>query len=131
MLLGVSFSLDRLLDAVAEHDHEPCPTCGCDPSKADPTVLRAAIALLDRSGFGPGVRLQHTTEEDDQGLREIRVRIIEPSPEQLAADEDSDREVAAARRAERNAGFNQKIDTSKPEPEPDRHTISINLETDQ
>ena len=77
--------------------------CGCDPSKADPTVLRAAIALLDRSGFGPGVRLQHSTEEDDQGLREIRVRIIEPSPEQRAADEDSDREVAAARRAERQA----------------------------
>ena len=125
MLLGVSFALDRLLDAVAEHDHEPCALCGCDPSKADPTVLRAAIALLDRSGFGPGVRLQHSTEEDDQGLREIRVRIIEPSPEQLAADEDSDREVAAARQA--NAF----------EPKPKRLTpykdnsVSFNLELDQ
>ena len=103
MLLGVSFALDRLLDAVAEHDHEPCALCGCDPSKADPTVLRAAVALLDRSGFGPGVRLQHSTEEDEQGIREIQVRIIEPSPEQRAADEDSDREVAGARRAERQA----------------------------
>ena len=103
MLLGVSFALDRLLDAVAEHDHEPCALCGCDPSKADPTVLRAAVSLLDRSGFGPGVRLQHSTEEDEQGIREIRVRIVEPSPEQRAADEDSDREVAAARRAERQA----------------------------
>ena len=103
MLLGVSFALDRLLDAVSEHDHEPCALCGCDPSKADPTVLRAAIALLDHSGFGPGLRLHTTTEEDDQGLKEIRVRIIEPSPEQRAADEDSDREVVAARRAERQA----------------------------
>ena len=104
LLLGVSFALDRLLDAVSEHHHAlPCPACGCNPSRNDPNVLRAAVALLDRSGFGPGLRLQHSNEEDDQGLREIRVRIIEPSPEQLAADEDSDREVAAARQAARQA----------------------------
>ena len=103
LLLGVSLSLDRLLDALEEHDHPPCDHCGCSPGRADPTVLRAAIALLDRSGFGPGIRLQHSNEEDEQGIREIRVRIIEPSPEQRAADEDSDREVAAARRAERQA----------------------------
>ena len=90
-------------------------------------LLRAAIALLDRSGFGPGVRLQHS--EDDQGLREIRVCIIEPSPEQLAADEDSDREVAAARQAERQANAF--------EPKPKRLTpykdnsVSFNLELDQ
>ena len=102
LLIGVSFALDRLVDAVTEHDHEPCALCGCDPSKADPTVLRAAIALLDRSGFGPGVRLQHS-QEDEQGIREIRVNIVEPDPEQRAADEESDREVAAMRRAERQA----------------------------
>ena len=102
LLLGVSFALDRLLETVAEHDHPPCDHCGCSPGRADPTVLRAAIALLDRSGFTPGVRLQHSTEED-AGIREIRVNIIEPSLEQRAADEDSDREVAAARRAEANS----------------------------
>ena len=101
MLLGVSFALDRLLDAVAEHDHPPCDHCGCSPSKADPTVLRAAIALLDRSGFGPGLRLQHSTE--DEVISEIRVNIVEPSAQQLAIDEDSDREVAAMRRAEANS----------------------------
>ena len=103
LLLGVSLSLDRLLDALEEHDHPPCDHCGCSPGRADPTVLRAAIALLDRSGFGPGIRLQHSNEEDEQGIREIRVRIVEPSQEQRAADEESDREVAAARRAERQA----------------------------
>ena len=101
LLLGVSLSLDRLLDALSEHDHPPCELCGCSPLARDPVVLRAAIALLDRSGFGTGIRLQHSNEEDEQGIREIRVRIIEPSPEQRAADEESDREVAAARRAER------------------------------
>ncbi len=127
MLLGVSFALDRLLDAVAEHDHPPCDHCGCSPSKADPTVLRAAIALLDRSGFGPGLRLQHSTE--DEVVSEIRVNIIEPSPEQVAADEDSDREVAAARQAERQANAF--------EPKPKRLTpykdnsVSFNLELDQ
>ena len=130
LLLGVSFALDRLLDAVSEHHHAlPCPACGCNPSRNDPNVLRAAVALLDRSGFGPGLRLQHSNEEDDQGLREIRVRIIEPSPEQLAADEDSDREVAAARQAERQANAF--------EPKPKRLTpykdnsVSFNLELDQ
>ena len=102
LLYGVSLALDRILDALEEHDHPPCDHCGCSPSRADPTVLRAAIALLDRSGFAPSVRLQHSTEED-AGIREIRVNIIEPSPEQRAADEDSDREVAAMRRAERQA----------------------------
>ena len=129
LLLGVSLSLDRLLDALSEHDHPPCDHCGCSPGRADPTVLRAAIALLDRSGFGPGIRLQHSNEEDEQGIREIRVRIIEPSPEQRAADEESDREVAAARRAERQA--------NSFEPKPKRLTpykdnsVSINLETDR
>ena len=99
----MSLSLDRLLDALEEHDHPPCDHCGCSPGRADPTVLRAAIALLDRSGFGPGIRLQHSNKEDEQGIREIRVRIVEPSQEQRAADEESDREVAAARRAERQA----------------------------
>ena len=102
LLLGVSLSLDRLLDALEEHDHPPCEACGCSPGRADPTILRVALGVLDRSGFSPGVRLQHSTEEDT-GIREIRVNIIEVSPEQRASDEDSDREVAAMRRAERQA----------------------------
>ena len=103
LLYGVSLALDRLLDVLSEHEHEgPCPACGCSPIARDPVVIRAALGLLDRSGFGPNVRLEHTTEERE-GIREIRVNIIEPSPEQRAADEDSDREVAAMRRAERQA----------------------------
>ena len=101
LLYGVSLAIDRLIDALSEHDHEgPCALCGCSPLARDPVAIRAALGVLDRSGFGPGLRLHTTTEEDGQGIREIRVNIIEPSPEQRAADEDSDREVAAMRRAE-------------------------------
>ena len=123
LLLGVSLSLDRLLDALEEHDHPPCELCGCRPGRADPTVLRAAISVLDRSGFGPGLRLQHSNEEDEQGIREIQVRIVEPDPDRLLEYEASDREVAAARQAERQA--------FEPEPEPDRHSVSFDLGTDR
>ena len=99
LLYGVSLALDRLLDALSEHEHDgPCALCGCNPSSRDPNTLRAAIALLDRSGFGPGLTLR--TEEEEVRVGEVRVTIVEPSQEQRAADEDSDREVAAARRAE-------------------------------
>ena len=79
--------------------------------------------MLDRSGFGPGVKLQHTTEEDE--LREIRVHIVEPDPEQLAEYEASDRAALAAR----SAKYNQELE--EPEPGDDRHTVSIDLETDR
>ena len=83
LLYGVSLAIDRLIDALSEHDHEgPCALCGCSPLARDPVAIRAAIALLDRSGFAPSVRLQHSTEED-ASIREVRVNIISPSPEQM------------------------------------------------
>ena len=77
LLYGVSHALDRLIDAVSEHEHEgPCEACGCNPSSRDPNTLRAAIALLDRSGFGPGLTLR--TEEEEVRVGEVRVTIVEP-----------------------------------------------------
>ena len=111
LLYGVSLALDRLLDALSEHEHDgPCALCGCNPSSRDPNTLRAAIALLDRSGFGPGLTLR--TEEEEVRVGEVRVNIIEPSPEQRAADADSDREVAAMRRAERQVNS---VESQEPE----------------
>ena len=127
LLLGADLAIDRLLDSLVEHDHPPCELCGCAPGRADPNTLRAAIAVLDRTGFSPGVRLLHSTD-DEESISEIRINIVDVSPEQRAQNEDSDREVEAMRRAERNESFNQEIDTS--EPEPDRHTVSFDLGTD-
>ena len=125
LLYGTSLALDRLIDALSEHDHEgPCALCGCSPLARDPVAIRAAIALLDRSGFGPGIHLSHSNEEDEQGIREIRVNIIEPSPEQRAADEDSDREVAAMRRAERQANANS-VEAQEPEQDLERKDTSL------
>ena len=126
MLYGVSLALDRLLDALSEHEHEaPCALCGCSASSRDPNTLRAAIAILDRSGFGPGLKL--TTEDRENGIREVRVRIIEPDPEQLAAYEASDR----AALAERNAQYNQEPEPEHPTPTDGKNTVSIDLETDR
>ena len=124
LMLGVSLALDRLIDALSEHEHDgPCALCGCNPSSRDPNTLRAAIAVLDRSGFGPGLKL--TTVDQEEAISEIRVHIVQPDPEQLAEYEASDR----AALAERNA-YNQ-----GPEPEPEhtdtRNQVSINLETDR
>ena len=106
LLYGVSLALDRLLDVLAEHDHEgPCALCGCSPLARDPVVIRAALGLLDRSGFGPGVRLEHSTE-DRAALKEIRVRIVDVDQKQLAEYEASDKEVLA----ERNARYNQELE---------------------
>ena len=125
LLYGVSLALDRLLDALSEHEHEgPCALCGCNASSRDPNTLRAAIALLDRSGFGPGVTFR--TEEEVR-VGEVRVTIVEPDPEQLAEYEASDRALRAAR----NAKYNQGLEEQEPEPGDDRHTISIDLETDR
>ena len=64
LMYGVSLALDRLLDALSEHEHEgPCALCGCNPASRDPGTLRAAIALLDRSGFGPGLKLTTVDQE--------------------------------------------------------------------
>ena len=122
LMYGVSLALDRLLDALSEHEHDgPCALCGCSPSSRDPNTLRAAIALLDRSGFGPGVTL-HTEEEAHVG--EVRITIVDPDPEQLAEYEASDREAAAAA-AERNA-YNQ--DPEPEQPTDGRNALVINLE---
>ena len=97
LLYGVSLALDRLLDALSEHEHDgPCALCGCNPSSRDPNTLRAAIALLDRSGFGPGLKLQHTNEESD-GVREVRLTIVDVDPEVKAQAEEEDRLIRARR----------------------------------
>ena len=127
LLYGVSLALDRLLDALSEHEHDgPCALCGCNPSSRDPNTLRAAIALLDRSGFfGPGLTL-HTTEEE-VCVDEVRVTIVEPDLEQQAYDEASDRALRAARTAK----YNQELEEQEPEPGGDRHTVLIDVETDR
>ena len=123
LLYGVSLALDRLLDALSEHEHDgPCALCGCNASSRDPNTLRAAIALLDRSGFGPGLKL---TAVDEQRIGEIRVTIVEPDPEQLAEYEASDRAAAV----ERNA-YNQELDPEPEQPQPTdgRNALVIDLE---
>ena len=125
LLYGVSLALDRLIDVLSEHEHEgPCETCGCNASARDPVVIRAALGVLDRSGYGPNLTL-HTTEEEVR-VGEVRVTIVEPDPEQLAEYKASDRAAAV----ERNA-YNQELEEPEPEPEPDRHTVLIDLETDR
>ena len=132
LLYGVSLALDRLIDAVSEHEHEgPCELCGCSPLARDAVVIRAALGVLDRSGFGPGLRLQHSNEEDDQGIREIRVNIVEVSAEQRERDQASDR----AALAERNARYNQELEEREPTTTDGEHAdtdgknaISIDLE---
>jgi hypothetical protein len=126
LLYGVSLALDRLLDTLSEHEHDgPCALCGCNPSSRDPNTLRAAIALLDRSGFGPGLTLR--TEEEEVRVGEVRVTIVEPDSEQLAEYEASDRAALGARTAK----YNQELEEQEPEPGDDRHTVSIDQETDR
>ena len=126
LLLGASLSIDRLLDALSEHEHEgPCETCGCNPSSRDPVVLRAAMAVLDRSGFGPGLTLR--TEEEEVRVGEVRVTIVDPDPEQLAEYEASDRALQAARTAK----YNQELEEQEPKPGDDRHRLLIDLETNR
>ena len=111
----------------------PCPACGCSPVARDPVVLRAALGVLDRSGFGPGLRLQHSTDNEGT-LREVRVTIVEPDPKQLEEYAASDR----AALAERNAKFNQELEEQaeldatsegKHSAADGRNAISLDLET--
>lgn len=127
LLYGVSLALDRLIETLSEHDHEgPCPACGCSPVARDPVVLRAALGVLDRSGFGPGLRLQHSTE-DQEGIREIRVNIVEPDPKVLERDRASDR----AALAERNAKFNMELEEQAEldATSDGKNAVTIDLET--
>ena len=130
LLYGVSLALDRLLDALSEHEHDgPCALCGCNPSSRDPNTLRAAIALLDRSGFGPGLTLR--TEEEEARVGEVRVTIVEPDPEQLAEYEASDRAALAARTAKYNQELAE-LELEQPTPPNGKNNaVSINLETDR
>ena len=105
LLRGVSVALDRLLDAISEHEGEsPCPTCGCNASSRDPSVLRAAIALLDRSGFGPNLRLQHSND-DESSIGEVRLTIVDVDPDEKAQMKEEARLIRTRVR-------------SRPEPEP-------------
>ena len=127
LLYGVSLALDRLIETLSEHDHEgPCPACGCSPVARDPVVLRAALGVLDRSGFGPGLRLQHSTDNEDT-LREVRVTIVEPDPKQLEEYAASDR----AALVERHAKFNQELEEqAELEATSDgKNAVTIDLET--
>ena len=91
----------------------------------DPVVIRAAIAVLDRSGFGPNLTL-HTTEEEVR-VDEVRVTIVDVDPVEREKEEASVRELRAARTAK----YNQKLDESEPEPTEGKGTLLIDMETDQ
>ena len=126
LLLGTSLALDRLIDAVSEHEHDgPCALCGCNASARDPVVIRAAIAVLDRSGFGPNLTL-HTTEEEVR-VDEVRVTIVDVDPVEREKEEASVRALRAARTAK----YNRKLDESEPEPTEGKGTLLIDMETDQ
>ena len=128
---GVGLAVDRLTDALSEHEHDvTCGTCGCNPSSRDPNTIRAAIAVLDRAGFGPGLTL-HTTEEEVR-VDEVRITVVDVDPEQLAEYKASDRALRAER-AERRAKYNQEPEPEpKPKPKPDdRHRLLPDLETDR
>ena len=100
---GAGRAIDRLTDALSEHEHDmTCGTCGCNPSSRDPNTIRAAIAVLDRAGFGPGLTL--LTTEHEQRVGEVRITIVEPDAAQLEKYRASDRALRAERRAKYNPG---------------------------
>jgi hypothetical protein len=41
----------------ATRNAPPCPHCGRSDADRDPAAIRAAIAILDRTGFGPSAKL--------------------------------------------------------------------------
>ena len=85
LMRGRDIAIDRLLDAIDDsHDHPPCEHCGCLPAARDPLVLKTAIAVLDRTGFGPGVHLEVDAPRD---IREVRRIIVDPAPDPEAEAE--------------------------------------------
>jgi len=50
----------------ATRNAEPCPHCGRSDADRDPSAIRAAIAILDRCGFGPTAKL--TVEREPMQL---------------------------------------------------------------
>ena len=78
LMRGRDIAIDRLLDAIDDsHDHPPCEHCGCLGAR-DPLVTKLAVQLLDRTGFGPGVKLEL---EPGEGVTEIRRTIVDPKPD--------------------------------------------------
>ena len=69
--------------------------------------------------------------DQEEAISEIRVRIVQPDPEQLAEYEASDR----AALAERNARYDQELEPEPEQPErtdtDTRNQVSIDLETDR
>ena len=125
LMYGTELALDRLLDSLSEHEHDgPCALCGCNPSSRDPNTIRAAIAVLDRTGYGPGLKL--TTVDREEVISEIRVHIVEPDPEQLAEYDASDRAAAAAANT-----YNQDPEPEQPQPTDGRNALVIDLETNR
>ena len=98
LLYGVSLALDRLLDALSEHEHDG-PMCALRVQPVVPRPQHAPsgyrVARPQRLWSGAQAPKPWTARKR-YAYAEIRVNIIEPSEEQRARDEDSDREVAAA-----------------------------------
>ena len=96
MLRGRDVAIDQLLNMIDdEHDHPPCEHCGCSPAKRDPTLLRAAMTVLDRTGLVPGVKLEVDAPVD--GIREIRRVIVYARPDANDRAEARDAFIAAGR----------------------------------
>ena len=95
LMRGRDVAIDRLLDAIDDsHDHPPCEHCGCLGIR-DPLVLKMAIAVLDRTGLGPGVKL----EMPGEGVTEIRRTIVDPKP-----DPEADADAAPSGKAAPSTG---------------------------
>ncbi len=82
LLVGVDFAIDYLLNML--EPREPCPTCGRSDVDRDPVVLRAAQLVLDRSGFGPGVKVE--VEHEHAQITRIERVIIFPDGTQRQLD---------------------------------------------
>lgn len=95
LMRGRDIAIDHLLDAIDDsHDHPPCEHCGCQGVR-DPITLRMALAVLDRTGLGPGVKL----EMPGEGVTEIRRTIVDPKP-----DPEADADAAPSAKAAPSTG---------------------------
>jgi hypothetical protein len=70
----------------ATRNAEPCPHCGRSDADRDPVAVRAAMAILDRCGFGPTAKLS---------LEQNAVQVVITLPEN-----GRERKLAAAPDAE-------------------------------
>ena len=122
LLYGVSLALDRLIDAVSEHEHEgPCelmrvftpgtrPRCTSRGSRS----ARPLRLMVRGSRSAP-------TEEEEVRVGEVRVTIVEPSAEQRALKvKIPTAKLQAMRRAERRANSVESQANSVESQEPER-----------